>query len=74
MANGLNEQKKEGRDYVVFTKNNLKKAVKYLLQNCYIKFWNKIFGQIIGISMGSEPAPFFASLFYFIMKADGFVN
>ena len=31
MANRLIGQKKEGQDFVVFTKNSLKKTVKYLL-------------------------------------------
>ena len=48
MANGLHGQKKEGRDFVVFIKKKIKMAVKYLLKNCYIKFWSNIFRQIIG--------------------------
>ena len=49
---------------ILFTKNSLKKAVKYLLGNCYFKLGNKIFRQIIGIPVGSNPAPLFANLFF----------
>ena len=40
-------------------------AVKYLLDNCHFKFGNKLFRQIVGIPMGSDPAPFFANLFLY---------
>ena len=44
---------------------SLKKAVKYLMNNCYFQLGNKVFRQIIGIPMGSDPAPFFANLFLY---------
>lgn len=36
---------------VVFNKNTSKKDTKYFLQNCYFKVGNKIFRQIIGITL-----------------------
>ena len=41
------------------------RALKYLLDNCHFKFGNKFFRQIIGIPMGSDPAPYFANLFLY---------
>ena len=52
----------------------MKDAVSYLLSNCYFTVGPKIFCQIIGIPMGSDPAPFFANLFCTTMKADGWMN
>ena len=43
-------------------------AVSYLL-NCYFTVGPKIFYQIIGISMGSNPAPFFANLFLYFYES-----
>ena len=41
------------------------KAIKFLLDNCHFKCGNKLFRQIIGIPMGSDPAPYFANLFLY---------
>ena len=49
----------------IFTKSSLKNATKYLIENCFFKLGSKIFKQIIGIPMGSDPAPFFANLFLY---------
>ena len=43
---------------------SLKQAVKDLLKKLFFKVGSQIFGQAIGIPMGSDPAPFFASLFF----------
>ena len=40
-------------------------AIKFLLDNCHFNFGNKLFRQIIGIPMGSDPAPYFANLFLY---------
>ena len=52
-------------------KQHTKDAVAYLLLNCYFIVGSKIFCQIIGIPMGSDPAPFFANLFLYFMKLSG---
>ena len=49
----------------VFNKQAIKDAVKFLMFNCFFTIGNKIFQQIIGIPMGSDPAPFFANLFLY---------
>ena len=56
-------------DQLCFSKQDIKDAVTYLLCNCYFTVGSKLFCQIIGIPMGSDPAPFFANLFlYFFEK------
>ena len=54
---------KDIRYILCFNKQQIKDAVAYLLLNCYFTIGPKIFCQIIGIPMGSNPAPFFANLF-----------
>ena len=63
------EKEKRSR-VLVFTKkkNTLKKDTKYFLQNCYSEVGKTIFRQIIGIPMGSDPAPSFANLFQHALK------
>ena len=46
-----------------FSRTSLKEAIKFILNNCYFSFGNISLRQIIGIPMGSDPAPFFANLF-----------
>ena len=60
IANWCNSSK-----YFVFDIKSLKKAVEYVINNCYFAIGNQVFQQIIGIPMGSDPAPFFANLFLF---------
>ena len=45
------------------------RALKYLLDNCHFKCGNKLFKQVIGIPMGSDPAPFFANLFLYCYES-----
>ena len=44
---------------------SLKQAVKYLHENCLFKVDSQIFRQVIGIPIGSDPAPFFVNLFLY---------
>ena len=46
-----------------FTADIIKECVSFLVNNAYFRVGNAIFRQIIGIPMGSDPAPFFANLF-----------
>ena len=48
-----------------FTKESIAAAVQYIIKNCYFKLGNKLFRQVIGIPMGSDPSPFFANLFLY---------
>ena len=50
---------------VKYDLDKILRAVKFLLDNCHFKFGNKIFRQIVGIPMGSDPAPYFANLFLY---------
>lgn len=65
----INGKKKKGQEYqFLLKKNTLKKDTKYFLQNCYSEVGKTIFRQIIGIPMGSDPAPSFANLFQHVLK------
>ena len=48
-----------------YDKNKIMEAVQYILGNCHFKCGNKLFKQVIGIPMGSDPAPYFANLFLY---------
>ena len=56
-------------DQICYNKQKIKDAVTYLLSNCYFHVGFKIFRQIIGIPMGSDPAPFFANLFLYYYES-----
>lgn len=53
---------------LVFTREKVKEAVAYLLSQCFFKMGESLFRQIIGIPMGSDPAPFFANLFLYFYE------
>ena len=38
------------------------------MKNCYFQLGKKVFRQVIGIPMGSDPAPFFANLFLYYFE------
>jgi hypothetical protein len=46
-------------------KDLVKKSIAHLLDNCYFTVGNDIFKQVIGIPMGTDPAPFMANLFLY---------
>ena len=52
-----------------YTKESIIKAVSFLIHNCYFNLGGKLFKQIIGIPMGSDPAPAFANLFLFFYES-----
>jgi len=53
----------------VYDKAKMKLAIRYLMSNCYFTFGNRTFRQVIGIPMGSDPAPFFANLFLYYYES-----
>ena len=53
-----------------FDKDKLKDAVRFILNNCYFTFGDALFRQIIGIPMGSDPAPFLANLFLYYYESE----
>ena len=48
-----------------YTCAKVKECISFLINNAFFRVGNAIFRQIIGIPMGSDPAPFFANLFLF---------
>ena len=54
-----------------FTKSLFRKAIKFLLHNCFFSIGNIII-QIIGIPMGPDATPYFANLFLAHKEADWF--
>ena len=54
---------------ICLKKHQIKDAVAYVLLNCYFTVGPKMFCQIIGIPMGSDPAPFFANLFLYFYES-----
>ena len=63
--------RKEGTSlahHFVFTKLLVKEAIAFILHNCFFSNGNIIMIQIIEIPMGSDPALFFANLFYSTKK------
>ena len=61
---------KKREHHFVFTKSLLKEAIKFLSHSCSYSIGNIIMIQVIGIPMGSDPAPFFANLFLAYKEAD----
>ena len=60
-------------DARAYTKNVIKKALKYSIENAYFQVGNTVLRQKIGIPIGSDPAPFFANLFLYIYESR-FIN
>lgn len=53
---------------------SLKQTVKYLLQNCFVKYGSQIFLQAIGFPVGSDLPPFFADLCLFHYESEWIVK
>ena len=49
----------------LYDAGTVKECLKYVIGNAFFRVGNLIFRQRIGIPMGSDPAPFFATLFIF---------
>ena len=61
---------KERGHHFVFTKSLLKEEIKLLSHNCFFFIGNITMIQVIGIPMGSDPAPFFSNLFLAHKESD----
>lgn len=61
--NGGDEDK--FRKYASYTQSDIVSAMNYLIDNSHFKVGNDIFRQVIGIPMGTDPAPFMANLFLY---------
>ena len=51
-------------DFQMYSKMAIKTILEFIIDNAYYQGGYKIFKQIIGIPMGSDPAPFIANLFH----------
>ena len=51
--------------YTLWSCQNVCDALSYLLDNFYIRFWTKLYRQIVGIPMGTNCAPLVADLFLY---------
>ena len=56
---------KKPKSSISFSRNSLKMAVKYLIENCYFTVGTVVLRQAIGIPIGIDPAPFWANLFLY---------
>ena len=65
---GARWTKDKSEHNISFDIKMMKDAVAYLLSNCFFTIGSKIFRQVIGIPMGSDPAPFFANLFLYYFE------
>ena len=58
------------RGYHLWSCQNVCVASSFLLDNIYIRFGTKLYGQIVGIPMGTNCAPLVADLFIFCYERD----
>ena len=57
---------KNGRS---FSLQEIKSCLEFLINNSFFQVRSKIFRQVIGIPMGSDPSPFLANLFLFFYES-----
>ena len=53
-----------------YNKTAIKDSIKFILENCYFTVGKSVYKQIIGIPMGSDPAPFFANFFLYYYESN----
>ena len=58
------------REYHLWSCQNVRDALSFLLDNIYIRFGTKLNRQIVGIPMGTNCAPLLADLFLFCYERD----
>ena len=56
------------KDYRLYSKESIKSVLEYVIDNAFFQVGSKVFRQVIGIPMGSDPAPFIANLFLYIYE------
>ena len=61
--------KTSSRSGNLYNKFQIKKSLKYLIDNSFFHVGSDLFRQVIGISMGSDPAPFFTNLFLYYYES-----
>ena len=60
-----NPNNKANANTKLMDRDLVKKSITYLLDNCFFTVGKYIFKQVIGIPMGTDPAPFMANLFLY---------
>ena len=61
--NGANFVMTQRSKQHIYSQAAVKESIKFIIDNCFFTVGGLIFRQIIGIPMGSDPAPFFANFF-----------
>lgn len=64
----------EHKFYSLWSCQKVCEALKFLLDNIFIRFGTKLYRQIIGIPMGTNCAPLIADLFLFCYERDFMLN
>ena len=62
--------KSRSKKNVCYSKEELIKCVKIIVDNCYVVYHDKIFRQVIGIPMGTSCAPYLANIFLHMYEYD----
>ena len=52
----------------MYSKHSIKAVFDFVIDNAFFQVGSKMFRQIIGIPMGSDPAPFIANLFLYVYE------
>ena len=52
----------------LYAKEKVKEVLSFVMKNAHFKINNQVFQQVIGIPMGSDPAPFIANLFLYFYE------
>ena len=60
--------------YHAWSCQNVCDALTFLLDNIFIRFGSKLYGQVVGIPMGTNCAPLVADLFLFCYERDFMVS
>jgi len=60
---GANFVKKQPTTKACYSLESTKRAIAFIMENCFFTVGNRIYRQVIGILMGPDPAPFFANFF-----------
>ena len=60
-----NPEKSTNSKKRLWDKGTVNKSLAYLLDNCYFAVGKNVYKQVIGIPMGTDPAPFMANLFLY---------
>ena len=62
--------KSRSKKNVCYSKEELIKCVKIIVDNCYVVYHDKIFRQVIGIPMGISCTPYLANIFLHMYEYD----